>query len=239
MKKVLSLLTALIMVISMAYVAQAEMKSVFQLEGVITQTNEDGSFLMDSVTQGPVMVHVNAETVFDGRKTLAIGQYVIVEYSGAMTRSLPPQLTAQRVSCYVISGAVQSVDDTAGTALVDSKDFGLVLVHLPAMETALKPGDFVAIYFSGVMALSYPGQTGGLKVDIYEKIQGTVTQIDEKYMLMEGDTGVICVNVGDTTVKPEELKIGDGLTVYYLGGMTKSLPPQIYGDIIEHADNAK
>lgn len=239
MKKAISLIAALILMISKVPAAQAEKTSFSRVEGLITQIQEDGSFLLDSITQGIILVHVNIETVFDGQKALDVGQYVIVEFSGAITRSLPPQLTAQRIGCYVINGTVQSLDETAGTALIDSKNFGLVLVHLPAMETVLKSGDFVAVYFSGVMALSYPGQAGGLKVDIYEKIQGEVTEINKKYLLLEGYTGVIRVNVGDTTVKPEELKTGEKVSVYYLGDMTKSLPPQVFGNIIERADDAK
>ncbi len=235
MKKVLSLIMALVLSVGIASAAQAVGRSVSRVEGMITEVKEDGSFLMDSISQGPVLVHVDAETVLDRRAIPAVGQYVIVEFSGEMAKSLPPQLTAQRVGCYVIDGAVQSVDETAGTALVDSRDFGLVLVHLPAMEAALKAGDFVAVYFSGVMALSYPGQAGGLKVDIYEKVEGTVTEASKGYLLLEGNAGAIRVNPGKAARMPEELKAGDEVTVYYLGGMTDSLPPQVLGDIIDLA----
>ena len=239
MKKILSLILAMIMSVGVATIAQAEGEAAARLEGVITEMKEDGSFLMDSISIGQVLVHVSEETILDGQKTLAAGQYVYVEYGGKMTKSLPPQVSANMVGCYVIEGTVQSLDEAANTALVESKEFGLVLVRLPEMESTLKAEDFVTVYFSGVMALSYPAQAGGLKVDTYEKIQGIVMEFGDGYLLVEGEMGAIRVNFDDATRMPDDLEIGDQVTAYFLGGMTSSLPPQVFVNMIDRLSAEK
>lgn len=233
MKKVVMVILALMVSLGMVSGTLAEAAGPAQLEGVILEIGEDGSFLLDGISIGQVLVHTNEETALEGVPALAAGQYVFVEYSGAVTRSLPPQVTAQKVSCFVIEGTVKSVDEEGKTALVESEEYSLVQVHLPAMEAALDEGDFVAVYFSGIMALSYPAQAGGLKVDVYAKETGTVTEIGEGYFMLDAETGPIRVNVGEESVLPGALEAGDEVTVLYNGMMTFSMPPQIFGIIVK------
>ena len=233
MKKIFMVLMALTVSLGMVFGALAEAAVPARLEGVILEIGEDGSFLMDSISMGQVLVHTDEEMVLEGVSSLMVGQYVFVEYNGAMTRSLPPQITAQKVSCFVIEGTVKSADEDGRTALVESGEYGLVQVYLPEMEAVLYEGDEVAVYFSGVMALSYPGQVGGLKVDVYAKAAGTITEIGEGFFMLEAETGLIRVNTGEETVLPDALEAGDEVTVLYNGMMTFSLPPQIFGIIVK------
>lgn len=233
MKKNIVVMLALILSLGMITGATAEVSGPAQLEGVITEVRQDGSFLMDSISIGQVLVQTNEETALEGVEALAAGQYVFVEYDGAMTKSLPPQVFAQKVSCYVFEGTVQSVDEVAGTALVESEEYSLVQVKLPVMETDLYEGDYVAVYFGGAMAMSYPAQAGGLKVDVYAKASGTVVEIGDGYFTMNTQAGTIRVNIGEETVLPEALEEGDEVTVLYVGQAGEQMQTEITGLIIE------
>ncbi len=233
MKKVFLAILMLMVSLGMVFGAPAETAAPATLEGVILEIREDGSFLLDSISHGQVLVQINEETVLEGVPSLVAGQYVFVEYSGAMTKSIPPQITAHKVSCFVINGTVKSLGEDGKTALVASEEYSLVQVHLPEMEAVLHEGDEVAVYFSGIMALSYPAQAGGLKVDVYTKASGTVTEIGEGYFMLEAETGPIRVNIGEETVLPDALEAGDEVTVLYNGMMAFSMPPQIFGIIVK------
>lgn len=233
MKKVIVVMLALILSLGMMTGATAEASGPAQLEGVITEVRQDGSFLMDSISMGQVLVQTNEETALEGVEALAAGQYVFVEYDGIMTKSLPPQATAQKVSCYVFEGTVQSVDEASGTALVESDEYSLVQVKLPVMETVLHEGDYVAVYFGGAMAMSYPAQAGGLKVDVYAKASGTVAEIGDGYFTMDTQAGTIRVDIGEETVLPEALEEGDEVTVLYIGQAGEETQTEIMGLIIE------
>ena len=198
------------------------------LSGVILNMQEDGNFLLDSDI-GQVLVKMLPETVVEGVGKLRAGQYVYVDYNGMMTRSMPAQVTAEKVRCYVIEGVVLSLSEDGKTALVESQENGQVMVSLPAMETDLKEGDFVAAYFSGVMALSYPAQAGGLKVDVYVRVTGEVQEIEEGYFLMDNMGQALRVNIGEESELPESIEPGDVVTVYHNGQTTFSIPPQVFG----------
>jgi tRNA-binding EMAP/Myf-like protein len=231
MKKWFLVLCALMVLAAAPGLAQEQPAS---LSGVILDIQEDGSFLIDSDI-GQVLVNMPPETVVEGVAKLREGQYVYVDYTGAMTKSMPPQVTAEKVRCYVIEGIVLSLTEDGKTALVDSQEYGQVMVSLPAMETALKEGDFVAAYFSGVMALSYPAQAGGLKVDVYVLATGEVQEIGEGYFLMDNMGQALRVNIGEESDLPESIEPGDMVTVYHNGQMTSSMPPQVFGLIVMQA----
>lgn len=233
MRKFIVFMLALILSLGMVYGAMAETAASAQLQGVIAEIREDGSFLLDSISIGQVLVLMNEETVLDGVTSLAAGQYVFVEHDGAMAESLPLKATAKAVGCYVFTGIVQSIDMDARTALVESEEYSLVQVKLPEMETELHEGDYVAVYFGGVMAMSYPAQAGGLKVDVYARASGIVAEIGEGYFLLEGETGTIRVNIGEETVLKAALEAGDEATVLYNGQALDAQPNGIMGLIVQ------
>lgn len=231
--KVLKLFMAVTLALGLFTGAYAGAESPYALEGIILEVKEDGSFLVESTTLGEVLFRVDEETVLEGVAALAAGQYVFVEYGGVMTASLPPQTTARKITCHVIRGEVLSADEAGGMILVESETYGQVLVRLPEMDRPVQAGEFVTVYFNGIMAMSYPGQVGALKVDVYVRAQGTVTSIEEGFFLIEGENGILHVNFGADSQMPETLEAGDEVLVYHSGAMTRSLPPQVYGLIIE------
>ncbi len=199
------------------------------LEGVVLETGEDGVFLMENEAWGKVLVKTNAATQWEGLQGPETGAWITIVYSGVITKSLPPQVTAGRVSCYRLEGTVLEADERAGAVLLDTLGNGRVLVRLP--ETAVIPaaGDIILVYTDGVLAMSDPGQVKALKVATLRTQSGSVTQVEEGFFLMDGPTGLLRVNVGETTRMPELPMPGDQLTVYYNGVMTRSIPPQIWG----------
>jgi len=233
MKKFILAILALMVSVGMISGTFAEVIGPAQLEGVIAEVNADGSFLLDSISQGQVLVHADENTVLEGVMKLAAGQYVFVFYTGSMAESLTLQVTAQKVGCHVFEGTILSLDEYAKTALVESEAYGQVQVLLPEMEVTLHGGDNIAVYFSGVMALSYPAQAGGLKVDVYQKASGTVTDIGDGYFVLDAQTGALRVNMGEETIFPDALEIGDEVTVLYNGQMVVSIPSEIFGLIIQ------
>ena len=63
------------------------------LIGSVLEHCPQGLLLCDCCTRQRVMVHTDQAGRF------CPGDLVRVEYSGAMTRSLPPQITAWRITC--------------------------------------------------------------------------------------------------------------------------------------------
>lgn len=227
-------LCALMVLLATPVLAEEAQKQPVFTDGEILEMYEDGSFLLKSSSE-QVLVKVPPETVVEGAAKLRAGQYVYVDYDGVMTRSMPPQITAEKVRCYVIEGTVLSLGEDGKTALVDSVEAGQVVVSLPVMETALKEGDFVAAYFSGVMALSYPAQAGGLKVDVYVPTSGEVKEIGDGYFLMDSNGQALRVNIDEGSELPESIEPGDAVTVYHNGQMAFSMPPQVFGLIVKLA----
>ena len=66
----------------------------------------EGGWRIEDAAQGEVLVHVSDETVMETGYELAVGDYVYVDYDGAMTRSLPPQVTAGRIVSHKLEGDV-------------------------------------------------------------------------------------------------------------------------------------
>lgn len=110
MKKISALIMALMVMV--AFGAQAAEADKFILEGPITQVDEDGKgFLIEDNQFGTVQVHVSDDTqIHTGAEGLMTGLYVQVEYSGAMTFSLPGQVTALSVTGYLMEGTVLSIE---------------------------------------------------------------------------------------------------------------------------------
>lgn len=199
------------------------------MDGIILEILEDGSFLLQSISIGEALVKTTETIAWEGLDKPVAGAYVTVAYNGVMTKSLPPQLTAEKVSCYQLEGAVLEADLPAGTILVDSLGFGPVVVRLPEMDILPKAGDFVLVYYTGVMTMSLPGQVNGMKVMILEMEEGVITEAGEDYFLMEGINGSVRVNLDSTSRVSDQWEKGNAVKVYYSGIKTRSIPPQIFG----------
>ena len=141
-----------------------DMPEVFMLGGEVTQVGE-GWFVMTDAELGEVQVNLGDDTGFDGvgPDELAVGQYVYVMYDGKMTRSLPPQVFALRVSMYATTGEIKELG--AGKMTLVRDGIGdEVIISLPQDAPALRVGDHVTAYTTGIMTMSIPAQMNAVKV---------------------------------------------------------------------------
>ena len=141
-----------------------EMPEIFMLGGEVTQVGE-GYFVMTDAELGEVQVNLGDDSAFDGVEMdeLAVGQYVYVIYDGKMTRSLPPQVFALRVSMYATTGEITELSEGKMT-LVRDEIGDEVIISLPQDAPALAVGDHVTAYTTGIMTLSIPAQMNAVKI---------------------------------------------------------------------------
>lgn len=204
-----------------------------KLEGEVLGLKEDGTFLMKDSVYGEVLVKTGTGTVWEGLEAPMEGWYVFVDYDGLMTRSLPPQVTADKVVCYRLEGRVLEYDGDAGRMLLETGDMGRLLVHLrEAMPFPAQP-EIAVVFHQGIIALSEPGQVSALKAELLLGISGTVTEKEEDWLLLESVEGTVRVNLGGRSLLRTGAEVGEKVRVYYNGIQTFSLPPQVFGDIIE------
>lgn len=147
-----------------------------ELEGLVKEVTEEG-FLMEDAELGEVWLNTDETTVWDGILAdgkLEVGQYVLVQYDGRMTRSLPPQAHADRVGCYVLSGTVEEFYES-GVLLTGDENFGDVIVHLDKSQAHVYIGMPVTVYYDGMMMMSLPGQVNARHV-VVPSLSGTVSE---------------------------------------------------------------
>ncbi len=126
------------------------------LAGVVVEITE-GYILIETADQGQVQVNVSDATVYEG-DPIAEGDYIHVTYDGMMTRSLPPQISALRVGCYVRTGTVGEITED-GFMLLSSTEEIRVNAEKALLE-GLTQGQKVSVYFNGAMTMSLPAQIG-------------------------------------------------------------------------------
>ena len=139
-------------------------QEIFMLGGEVTQVGED-FFVMTDAELGEVQVNLGDDTLFDGVEpgTLAAGQVVYVLYDGKMTRSLPPQVFALRVSMYATVGEITELTEGKMT-LVRDEIGDEVIISLPQDAPELSVGDRVTAYTTGIMTMSIPAQMNAVKI---------------------------------------------------------------------------
>lgn len=190
-----------------------------QLEGLITETG-NGYFLMNDAAQGEVRVNLDdATTAYEGTATkdsLAVGQYVYVQYNGVMTRSQPPQVTADKVSCYEVTGTVAAILDT-GFTVENDPILGTVIVRLADGLPPVYEGVPITLYYNGVMALSYPPQITAVYI-VVPTLEGLASDLSEDgFSLTLDDGSLYRVSVTEETAMLALPAEGDRLLVYYNG----------------------
>lgn len=191
MKKKLTMLLCLLMAAVLPLAAFAEEEMDLTLEGLVTEVVE-GGFLLEDAEMGTVMLNVSEATVWDGMissETLEAGQYVMVQYDGRMTRSLPPQAHADRVSSYVLEGTVNEVYEDGSFLLEGDPIHGEVIVTTEGTMVPLYAGMAVKVYYDGVMALSLPGQANARYI-VVPQVSGTVGEVTEEGFLLTDADGV-------------------------------------------------
>lgn len=163
MMKWIALLTALIFSVFTATVpARTDAEStepadeLYDLSGTVQEITEDHILL---ITPDGMEVQANLfpDTVYDG-ESFGVGDMVHVMYNGMMTRSLPGQIAAMKVSCWWLTGVVTEMAEDG--FLIDRADVGdQVFVHADAaLLENIQEGTDVTVYFNGIMTMSLPGQ---------------------------------------------------------------------------------
>lgn len=234
LKKTLTLI-ALVIALSLSAQAAAATPPAYTLEGIVLEVSDGGSLLMESEQWGKVLVNTNAKTVWEGLQKPEAGAWVTALFSGVMTKSSPPQVTAGLVSSHRLEGTVLDADLSDGIALVDALTLGPVLVRLPRMDTLPAAGDFIRVYHRGIMALSSPGQVIGMQVTKLALEEGVISETGGGWFLMEGAGGAVRVNTDHLTAMPEPIETGDTARVYYSGIKTRSIPAQVFGLVVLRA----
>ncbi|MGI6238757.1 MAG: hypothetical protein ACOYI5_03915 [Christensenellales bacterium] len=223
MKRILGLLLAACMI----FAAPAVADELFELGGVVTEV-ADAHLILSTEEFGEVQVNFDENTQLLGiEDTFEVDSYVIVHYDGSMTRSIPAQIYAQCISMHIVRGTV--VEATENTALVEQfDDLGPVIVHLADGMAPLYVGSPVAVYYGGIMLLSYPGQLGAMHITT-PAVHGDVTEIGDGYFLLTDDEGAQWrANRSEETIFDDAIAVGDRVTAYYNGDTTRSLPPQFH-----------
>ena len=153
MKKIVCVLMILAALLAV-FPAGAQESDVFLLSGTILEVLDD-CVMLDVPELGDVQAFIGEETTIEGVDALRIGQTAFVLYDGKMTRSLPPQITAQRISVYAVEGTVTEVAEDRVTIL-RGDELGEVVLTLPENAPELEIGQSVIAYTTGIMTMSLP-----------------------------------------------------------------------------------
>lgn len=169
LKKILGLLMVLVAITIPCFPAFAQdipegiTIPVEALEGPITEIMEDR--IVVDTQNGLVMALIDEATVLNGFEainSLEIGQYIIITYNGIMTRSLPGQVHAIRLTSYKITGTITSVL-SENRFLLNTESYGDLIVTIDSELGEFAINDKIEVVYNGIMALSLPGQIGALQ----------------------------------------------------------------------------
>ena len=201
MKKLLTLLLTLcLMAVPFASLAEEGEEMDLVLEGFVTEILDEG-FVMEDTELGEMMLNTSETTVWDGLLAdgeLSVGQYVIVQYDGRTTFSLPPQAHADHVGCYVLDGIVTELLED-GFLLTGDETFGEAIIKTEAPLSEIYLNVPVQVYYDGVMTLSLPGQAAARHI-VFPTLQGTVSELnDEGFTLTTEDGQAYLVLFGEMT----------------------------------------
>ncbi len=191
MKKMMTTLLSLMLAFALPLAAIAEeAEPAHVLEGLVTEILE-GGFLMEDATHGEVMVNTGEETVLDGvllEEELAVGMYVQVDYNGVMTRSLPPQVYADRIACCRLQGVVSEIYEDGSFLLTGDAVYEEIVIHMtqPINLYADMP---VTVYYSGAVTMSLPAQASALWM-VLPVQTGVVSELTEEGFLLTDADGV-------------------------------------------------
>ena len=227
MKKMLAILMALLMAALLlpAYAEEGDVAEIAEIAGTVLEIGEE-SILLETPEGQLIEAILTADTIREG-KEIAVGDFIHVMYNGQMTRSYPAQVTAQHIGCYVLTGTVSDINDEGFTLTTDETTY---IVHATAEQLAqITDGAEINVYFSGVIAMSLPGQISAEQI--------TAAEVVEAYITMEtADGQQIQVNLTSLTQLPEGIPdLGETVRVTYNGQMTRSIPAQVTADTVDIA----
>lgn len=144
----------------------AECPENYFVSGFVMEIMEDGSILILTNQGEEIVIHLHEETVNE-LEEIVPGQFIIADYNGMMTRSLPPQISADHLYAYSIDGIVTELIENEDTRafLMETELHGVIMVRLPEDIILPTVEEHVRIHFNGVMTLSLPGQINALGME--------------------------------------------------------------------------
>lgn len=164
--KIVSILLALLTLVTGASAVTTETADAVQIQhGYVLEMLDDGAFLLLNQGNQTVQVNTDKNTVFDLAEAIQAGQYVMVDFNGATTRSIPAQLYAQRVYGATLKGIVSAVNEREVT-LIEDETQQEYIVHLPEDVELPTEGEHIAVHFNGAVTMSLPAQLGALAWDV-------------------------------------------------------------------------
>lgn len=148
---------------------EAEMEvvaEVAELYGEITEITDEYVMIMADGL-GEVKVLLTEDTIIEGVEALELGQTAKVLYTGMMTRSLPPQITALLIGVYAVTGEVTEIGD--GNVTIVSEN-GEIVLTLPEGAKAPAVGDAITAYTTGVSTMSLPPQMNAVQIEAADSV---------------------------------------------------------------------
>lgn len=233
MKKMIALITAVLLVIAVGCAAYSESdaEQLVSMEGLVSEITEEG-YMIETEEFGVVQVLVSEETYTETSRDVAAGDYLYIDYNGQMTRSIPPQVTASAIRMHCIEGTISEIFADENAVLLSTESHGEVYAVLPEVwNVAEIEAEILTVYFNGAMTMSLPPQIGAGFVVPGFALQGPVTQIGEGFLMLGEGLEAFQVNF-DAALLPENVQAGDVIRVIYDGQMTRSIPPQVVANQI-------
>lgn len=164
MTKIIAILSAtLLAILGLSFTATTEApvevettEEVYEIIGTVQEITE-GYIMIEDAQGQQVQVNTSGETLYEG-ETPAEGDLIHILYNGMMTRSLPPQISAIRIGCYVRTGAVVELTQEGFT--LDAGEEIIQVNAEAALLEGIETGSTVKVYFNGAMTMSLPAQIG-------------------------------------------------------------------------------
>ena len=135
---------------------ESTIAEIVEVVGTVTEITDE-AILFVSSTGEDMQANIGDVTVFEG-ETPVPGDLIHILYDGTTTRSLPPQLLALKVSCYVCTGVV--AERTEDTFMLQCDDGEVIRVNYATQPRGMADGSRVKVYFNGAMTMSLPAQIG-------------------------------------------------------------------------------
>ena len=161
MKKFFTLIMSICLLLSTtAFAYELPAPNSYEITGYVLEVLPDG-FKIQATDGRHIVANVTDKTHWDGLyadRALVAGDFVIIGYNGAMTRSIPMQIHADRVSCFLLEGKVTEILDATSILLTEVPTYGEVIVHVQTDASVLPVGLSLRVLYNGVMAMSLPGQ---------------------------------------------------------------------------------
>lgn len=231
MKKTISLLIALVLTtVMLASLAMATdgtnttNEEYYLLDGQVTAIGD--GYVMIVLDGSEYQINVTEETILEGTEKLAIGDWLQVVHNGQMTRSLPPQVAAQVIRSYSVTGTVSGLTENSFT-LTDENGMEVVVNFDPDRFVGVQDTMQVTVWFDGMMSRSLPAQITAEHIRT-QVLTGVITEVTEDGFMVVDDNGILTfVHVSEATRIFTELAVDAAIRVTTDGTATMSLPAQV------------